>query len=69
MYMGKLNIDALIAFLFWFGYHEIIGSIISWGTGFSWWWMQVPVILISVLIFALTYGSQTKMDREWYEND
>jgi hypothetical protein len=64
-----MNKDGLIAFLFWFTYHEIIVSIVSYGTGFSWWILQIPAILLSVVITALTYGSQTKPDREWYEND
>jgi hypothetical protein len=65
----KINKDALLVFSFWFLYHETIVTIISFGTGFSWWILQIPAILISLLIFALTYGSQTKMDREWHENN
>jgi len=69
VHMEKINKDALIAFLFWFGYHETVASIVSYGTGFNWWILQVFVILISLLMFGLTYGSQTKMDTKWYEND
>lgn len=65
--MGKVNKDALITFLFWFGYHETIASIVSSGTGWNWWYFQPFVIFVSLLMFGLTYGSQTKMDREWYE--
>lgn len=69
MHMGKINKDFLFVILFWTTYHETIGSIICYGTGFSWWWMQIPVILISLFMAGLTYGSQTKADAEWYEND
>ena len=69
MRMGKINKDALFAFLFWFGYHETIASIVSSGTGVNWWYFQPFVILVSLLMFGLTYGSQTKMDRDWHEND
>jgi TM2 domain-containing membrane protein YozV len=67
--MGKINVDALVAFFFWFGYHEIIASVISHGTGVNWWLFQPFVILISLLMFGLTYGSQTKDDMDWYDND
>ena len=69
MHMGKINKDALFAFLFWFSYHEAIASIVSSGTGFNWWYFQPFVILVSMLMVALTFGSQTKMDTEWHEND
>jgi len=67
--MAKLDKTALVTFLFWFGYHETICSIISYGTGVNWWILQPFAILISLLMFGLTYGSQTKADTEWYEND
>jgi hypothetical protein len=67
--MGKLNKDAVLVLLFWLVYHEAIATIVSFGTGFSWWWLQIPVILVSLLMVSLTYGSQTKSDRNWYEND
>jgi hypothetical protein len=67
--MGKINVDALVTFLFWFGYHEAIASIISYGNGINWWIFQPFVILISLLMFGLTYGSQTKSDAEWYEDN
>ena len=66
--MGKINKDALVMLLFWFAYHETIGTIVSYGTGFSWWWMQIPVVVISLLMLGLTDGSQTKSDAEWYED-
>jgi hypothetical protein len=68
MYMGKINKDALIAFLFWFGYHETISSIVSFGTGWNWWYFQPFVVFVTLLMFAVTFGSQTKMDTEWYED-
>jgi len=61
--------DALIGLSFWLFYHELIVGIISWGTGVNWWLFQPFVILIALLMFGLTYGSQTKEDTEWYEND
>ena len=65
----KINKDALIALAFWFGYHELIASIVSYYTGFSWWILQIFVIIVSLLMTSLTYGSQTKADTEWYEDD
>jgi hypothetical protein len=64
-----MNKDALIGILFWFGYHEIIASIISYGTGVNWWYLQPAVVVISLLLFGLTSGSQTKGDAEWYEDN
>jgi uncharacterized membrane protein len=67
--MGKINKDALIALLFWFGYHETVASIVSYGTGFNWWIMQPCVVFVSLLMFGVTYGSRTKMDTEWHEDN
>ena len=52
--------DALIALLFWGGYHELIASVVSAGTGWNWYYFQPFVVFLTVLMFAMTFGSQTK---------
>lgn len=64
-----MNKDALLVISFWILYHEILSLIMALGLGINWLYFQIPVILMSLLMFALTSGSQTKMDREWNEND
>jgi hypothetical protein len=54
--------DALIGLLFWFGYHEVVASIVSSGTGWNWWYFQPFVILVTVFMVAMTFGSQTRSD-------
>lgn len=58
----KINKDALVALLFWFGYYEIIATIVSFGTGTNWWILQPFVIGITLFIVAMTKGSQTRGD-------
>jgi hypothetical protein len=55
-----MNKNALVSFAFWFGYHEIIASIISYGTGFNWLILQIFVVPFSLVMMALTMGSQNK---------
>jgi type IV secretory pathway VirB2 component (pilin) len=58
-----MNKDALIGLLFWIGYHQIIATGVSFLTGWNWWHLQPFVILGSVLMFALTFGSQTRSEK------
>jgi len=58
-----MNKSALIGLLFWFGYGEVIVSLTSVWTGWNWWLLQPFAILISVLMVALTFGSQTRSDK------
>jgi len=69
--MGKLNKDALIGLAFWLAYGEFIAGVIYFGSGINFWILQPFVILVTLLMFGLTYGSQTKADHEkdWYSND
>lgn len=69
MRMAKVNKDVLIGLLAWTGYNEVLATIASIWTGWNWWYFQPFVIIMSVLMVALTFGSQTKPDRNWYEND
>jgi hypothetical protein len=56
----KFNKDALIGFLFWFVYSEVVVTLTSVWTGWSWWYLQPVAVLISVFMVAMTAGSQTK---------
>lgn len=55
--------DAMIGLLFWGGYHELIATIVSYGTGWNWLYFQPFVILVTMLMVAMTFGSQTRSDR------
>ena len=64
-----MNKDAMIGLLLWIAYNEVVALVASLWLGWSWLYLQPFVILVSVLLVALTFGSQTKPDRNWYEND
>jgi hypothetical protein len=61
--MGKINKDALIGLLFWFVYGEVVVSLTSMWVGWNWWLLQPFAILISILMVAMTFGSQTRSDK------
>jgi hypothetical protein len=58
--MAKVNRNAFVSLTFWFVYHQIIATIISFGTGVNWWILQPFVVVLSLLMMSLTAGSQTK---------
>lgn len=64
-----MNKDAMIGLLLWIAYNEIVALVASLWLGWNWLYLQPFVILVSVLLVTLTFGSQTKPDRNWYEND
>jgi hypothetical protein len=63
MQMAKVNKDVLIGLLFWFGYGEVLVSLTSVWTGWNWWYLQPVAILISIFMVAMTFGSQTRSDK------
>jgi fatty acid desaturase len=64
-----MNKDAVVALVFWIAYNELVTFVASLWLGWNWLYLQPFVILVSVLLVALTFGSQTKPDRNWNEND
>ena len=64
-----MNKNVLIGFFLWIAYNELVTFIAALWLSWNWLYLQPFVILGSLLMVALTFGSQTKPDRNWYEND
>jgi hypothetical protein len=64
-----MNKNAMVGLLLWIAYNEVVTLLASLWLGWNWLYLQPFVILVSVLLVALTFGSQTKPDRNWNEND
>lgn len=54
--------SAIFAFLFWVLYLEVIFNLANTFLERPWWSVQIVVLLVSLMMIALTSGSQTKDD-------
>jgi hypothetical protein len=54
--------SAIFAFLFWVVYLEVIFNLANMFLERPWWSVQLVILLVSLMMVALTSGSQTKDD-------